>query len=30
MEHDSYEIVPNNVEKELLEKYTGNTGDDDE
>mmetsp|Transcript_7686 Transcript_7686/g.9234 ORF Transcript_7686/g.9234 Transcript_7686/m.9234 type:complete len:350 (+) Transcript_7686:33-1082(+) len=30
MELDSYEIVPPNVEKELLAKYKGNTGDDDD
>merc|ERR1719183_578281 len=30
MELDSYEVVPPNVEKELLAKYKGNTGDDDE
>ena len=30
MELDTYEVVPPNVEKELLAKYKGNTGDDDE
>lgn len=30
MELDSYEIVPPNVEKELLAKYTGNTGEEDD
>merc|ERR1712220_38688 len=30
MELDSYDIVPPNVEKELLTKYKGNTGDEDE
>jgi len=30
MEIDNYEAVPPNVEKELLAKYKGNTGDDDE
>jgi len=30
MEIDNYEVVPPNVEKELLAKYKGNTGDDDE
>lgn len=30
MELDSYDIVPPNVEKELLQKYKGNTGDEDE
>jgi len=30
MNLDSYELVPPNVEKELLTKYKGNTGDDDE
>jgi len=30
MNLDSYELVPPNVEKELLSKYKGNTGDDDE
>merc|ERR1719486_397347 len=30
MELESYEIVPPNVEKEIMSKYKGNTGDDDE
>ena len=30
MDLDSYEIVPPNVEKELLSKYKGNTGDDED
>merc|ERR1719253_2330590 len=30
MNLDSYEMVPKAVEKELLSKYQGNTGDDDE
>eukprot|EP00316_Scyphosphaera_apsteinii_P011590 CAMPEP_0119298964 /NCGR_PEP_ID=MMETSP1333-20130426/1088_1 /TAXON_ID=418940 /ORGANISM="Scyphosphaera apsteinii, Strain RCC1455" /LENGTH=742 /DNA_ID=CAMNT_0007300221 /DNA_START=98 /DNA_END=2326 /DNA_ORIENTATION=+ len=30
MELDTYEVVPPNVEKDLLSKYKGNTGDDDE
>jgi len=30
MELDTYEVVPPNVEKELLSKYKGNTGDDDD
>jgi len=30
MELDSYEIVPPNVEKELLSKYKGNTGDEED
>lgn len=30
MELDTYEVVPPNVEKELLSKYKGNTGEDDE
>merc|ERR1719487_2654392 len=30
MEIDNYEPVPPNVEKDLLAKYKGNTGDDDE
>tara|TARA_B100000513_G_scaffold183568_1_gene103708 strand:+ start:369 stop:2648 length:2280 start_codon:yes stop_codon:yes gene_type:complete len=30
MELDSYEVVPPNVEKELLTKYKGNTGDDED
>ena len=28
MELDSYELVPPNVEKEIMAKYKGNTGDD--
>ena len=30
MNLESYELVPPNVEKELLSKYKGNTGEDDE
>ena len=30
MELQSYEVVPPNVEKEIMAKYKGNTGDDDE
>jgi len=30
MNLDSYELVPPNVEKELLSKYKGNTGDDED
>jgi elongation factor G len=30
MELDSYEIVPPNVEKEIMAKYKGNTGDDED
>jgi elongation factor G len=30
MSLDSYEIVPPNVEKEIIAKYKGNTGDEDE
>ena len=30
MNLDSYEMVPKAVEKELLSKYQGNTGEDDE
>ena len=30
MELDSYEVVPPNVEKELLAKYKGNTGEDED
>merc|ERR1719326_780258 len=30
MELDEYAVVPPNVEKELLSKYKGNTGEDDE
>lgn len=30
MSLDSYEIVPPNVEKEIISKYKGNTGDEDE
>jgi len=30
MELESYEIVPPNVEKELLSKYKGNTGEEDD
>jgi len=30
MQLDSYELVPPNVEKEIMAKYKGNTGDDDE
>jgi elongation factor G len=30
MELESYEVVPPNVEKEIMSKYKGNTGDDDE
>merc|ERR1712113_755207 len=30
MELENYDVVPPNVEKELLSKYKGNTGDDDE
>lgn len=30
MEIDSYEVVPPNVEKELLATYKGNTGDDED
>jgi len=30
MNLESYEIVPPNVEKEIMAKYKGNTGDDDE
>merc|ERR1719353_1572936 len=30
MNLDSYELVPPNVEKELLSKYQGNSGEDDE
>ena len=30
MNLDSYELVPPNVEKEIMSKYKGNTGDDDE
>merc|ERR1719230_287317 len=30
MELESYEIVPPNVEKEIMSKYKGNTGDDEE
>jgi len=30
MELQSYELVPPNVEKEIMSKYKGNTGDDDE
>merc|ERR1712127_1141220 len=30
MELDSYEVVPPNVEKELLAKYKGNTGEEDD
>lgn len=30
MNLDSYELVPPNVEKELLSKYKGNSGEDDE
>jgi len=30
MNLESYELVPPNVEKELLSKYKGNTGDDEE
>merc|ERR1719230_312813 len=30
MELESYEPVPPNVEKEIMSKYKGNTGDDDE
>jgi elongation factor G len=30
MELDSYEVVPPNVEKELLAKYTGNSGEDED
>ena len=30
MELDTYEVVPPNVEKEIMSKYKGNTGDDDE
>merc|ERR1712070_624093 len=27
---DSYELVPPNVEKEIMSKYKGNTGDDED
>jgi len=27
---DAYTLVPPNVEKELLSKYSGNTGEEDE
>jgi elongation factor G len=30
MELESYEIVPPNVEKEIMSKYKGNTGDDED
>merc|ERR1719506_1281466 len=30
MELEKYEVVPPNVEKEIMSKYKGNTGDDDE
>ena len=30
MELDTYEVVPPNVEKEIMSKYKGNTGDDEE
>merc|ERR1719149_109700 len=30
MELQSYELVPPNVEKEIMSKYKGNTGDDDD
>jgi len=30
MELESYEVVPPNVEKEIMSKYKGNTGEDDE
>jgi len=29
MNLDSYELVPPNVEKEIMAKYKGNTGDDE-
>merc|ERR1711935_1128569 len=30
MELESYEVVPPNVEKEIMSKYKGNTGDDED
>ena len=30
MELDTYEVVPPNVEKEIMSKYKGNTGDDED
>ena len=30
MELEDYEQVPPNVEKEIMSKYKGNTGDDDD
>ena len=30
MELDTYEVVPPNVEKEIMSKYKGNSGEDDE
>jgi elongation factor G len=30
MNLDSYELVPPNVEKEIMAKYKGNTGDDED
>ena len=30
MELENYEVVPPNVEKEIMSKYKGNTGDDEE
>merc|ERR1711939_940559 len=30
MQLDSYEVVPPNVEKEIMAKYKGNTGDDED
>ena len=30
MQLASYEVVPPNVEKEIMSKYKGNTGEDDE
>jgi elongation factor G len=30
MNLDCYELVPPNVEKEIMAKYKGNTGDDEE
>ena len=30
MELENYEVVPPNVEKEIMSKYKGNTGDDED